>query len=166
MSLRIWEQSRTYIWRTRSGWKVHNYLHSSDFTKLFCDFTFIARSGKCHVMFSFTGCAPHTKHTWSIRPWYQSTFTCSVVAVCRFAEVLSSVSTKADEIHQFEESYIKNSYLKLLAILHWMLLVRNRGTDSTLLTNSFITMWCYIISMPSYQSASHKSEEYHVFFWL
>jgi len=26
----------------------------------FCDLPLIARSGKCHVMFSFTGCVPHT----------------------------------------------------------------------------------------------------------
>ena len=45
-------------------WKGHNYLSS-----FFCDFPLIARSGKWNVTFSFKGCAPHTLHTRSIRPW-------------------------------------------------------------------------------------------------
>ena len=36
-----------------AGWKVRNYLSS------FC-FPLLAPSGKCHVLFSFTGCTAHT----------------------------------------------------------------------------------------------------------
>ena len=52
-SLRIWEQSSN-LHLQAGNWKVHIIFI------VFCDFTLIGRSGKCHIMLSFTGCAPCT----------------------------------------------------------------------------------------------------------